>query len=240
MTKAVFFDFYFTLCVWEQSLELRLQKIAGRYGLDIDPKRYIKAHANLYAEASGSDPIEHSLLGTMQEIVESYCEFIKQLGVQEHVEQIAWELLQSEHSLFAANAATLYDDVMPTLQHLRSAGFKLAIVSNWDTPLDPLTERLGISDYFDAIVASHDVRVRSAKPDPHIFMYTLAAVGVSAEETVHVGDTYAADIVGAKNVGIRPILLDRDGTQTGKWSETIQSLSELPELLSPYKRSNAR
>ena len=128
----------------------------------------------------------------------------------------------------------LYDDVVPTLQRLRAAGFKLAIVSNWDTPLDPLTERLGIAEYFDAIVASHDVRVRSEKPDPHIFNYALTAIGVSAEEVVHVGDTYAADIIGAKDVGIRPILLDRDGTQTGRWNETVQSLSELPEMLGPH------
>ena len=231
MIKAVFFDFYYTLCVWGQSLESRLQKITERYEFEIDPERYREARKDLYAEASGSDPTEHSLLGTMREIIESYCEFIRQLGVQEHVEQMAWELLQSEHSLFAADAAVLYDDVVPTLQYLRGAGFKLAIVSNWDTPLDPLTERLGIAHYFDIIVASHDGRVRSAKPDPHIFNYTLAAVGVSAEETVHVGDTYEADIIGARDVGIRPILLDRDRTQIGKWGETIQSLSELPALL---------
>lgn len=231
MIKAVFFDFYYTLGVWGQSLKPRVQEIAARYGVEIDWERYAAARENLYSDASGSDPTAHTLLGTMQEIVESYCEFVRELGVQEHVDQITWELLQSEHSLFAANAATLYDDTIPTLEHLRDAGFKLAIVSNWDTPLDPLTERLGIADYFDTITASHDERVKSAKPDPHIFNYTLAKVGVSAEETVHVGDTYEADIVGARNVGIRPILIDRDGTQTGKWDETIQSLSELPALL---------
>ena len=159
---------------------------------------------------------------------------MRELGIQEHVEQIAWELLQSGHPLFAASNAKLYDDVIPTLQHLRDADFKLAIVSNWDTPLDPLTERLGIADYFDVITASHDVRVRSEKPDPHIFNYTLEAVGVSAEEAVHIGDTYEADIVGAEGVGIRPILLDRDGTQAGRSDETIQSLAELPEMLIPY------
>ena len=232
MIKAVFFDFYQTLGVWGESLRPRLQKITDRYDCEIEWERYATARENLYADASGSDPSEHSLFGTMQEIIESYYEFIKELGVQEHVEQITWELLQSEHSLFAASAATLYNDTIPTLQHLRDAGFKLAIVSNWDTPLDPLTERLGIAHYFDIIVASHDTRVLSAKPDPHIFNYTLTAVGVSAEETVHVGDTYEADIIGAKNVGIRPILIDRDGTQTGRWHETIQNLSELPELLS--------
>ena len=232
MIKAVFFDFYQTLGVWGESLRPRLQKITDRYGCKIDWERYATARENLYADASGSDPTAHSLLGTMKEIIESYCEFVKALGVQEHVEQVTWELLQSEHSLFAASAATLYDDTVPTLQHLRDAGFKLAIVSNWDTPLDPLTERLGIAHYFDIIVASHDARVLSAKPDPHIFNYTLAAVGVSAAEAVHVGDTYEADIVGARDVGIRPILIDRDNTQAGRWDETIQSLSELPALLS--------
>ena len=162
------------------------------------------------------------------------CEFIREVGIETHVEQIAWELLQSGHYLFAANSITLYDDAIPTLQHFRDEGFKLAIVSNWDTPLDPLTERLGIADYFDTITASHDMRVRSEKPDPHIFNYALAAVGVSAEEVVHVGDTYEADIVGAQGVGIRPILLDRNGTQTGRWGETIQSLTELLELLEEH------
>lgn len=231
MVKAVFFDFYNTLCTWGQPLIARLQKIADRYGFEIDAARYAAARENLYAEASGSDPTTHTLLGTMQEIIESYCEFVRELGVQEHVEQVTWELLQSEHSLFAASAATLYDDTVPTLQHLRDAGFKLAIVSNWDTPLEPLTERLGIAEYFDAIVASHDARVRSEKPDPHIFNYALTAVNVSVEKVVHVGDTYQADIVGARGVGIRPILLDRDGTQADRWEEAIQSLSELPEML---------
>ena len=234
MVEAIFFDFYKTLCVWGQPLETSLQKIADRYRFEIDWERYATARERLYADASGSDPTEHSLLGTMQEIVESYYEFIRELGVQEHIEQMTWELLQSEHSLFGATNATLYDDTIPTLQHLRNEGFKLAIVSNWDTPLDPLTERLGIAHYFDVIVASHDARVRSAKPDSHIFNYTLAAIGISAEETVHVGDTYEADIIGARNAGIRPILIDRDGSQIGKWDETvtIQSLSELPKLLS--------
>ena len=232
MIKAVFFDFYQTLGVWGESLRPRVQKIAARYACEIEWERYDTARGNLYADASGSDPTTHDLLETMQQIIESYRDFLAALGVRDYLDQMTWELLQSEHSLFAANAATLYDDTVPTLEHLRDAGFKLAIVSNWDTPLDPLTERLGVADYFDTITASHDERVRSAKPDPHIFNYTLAAVGVSAEEAVHVGDTYEADIVGARDVGIRPILIDRDGTQVGRWKETIRSLSELPKLLS--------
>lgn len=231
MIKAVFFDFYYTLCVWGLPLEDSLQRIAERYKFDIDWALYDEVVLNLFAEASDTDPSNHSLLATMDKIVESYCDFMKNLGVREHADQMAWELLQAGHSLFAANVASLYDDTVPTLQRLKDDGYKLAIVSNWDTPLDPLAERLGIAHFFDIIVASHDVRVRSAKPDPHIFKYTLKAVGVSAKETVHVGDTFEADIIGAQGVGIRPILIDREGSQLGRWDETIRSLAELPELL---------
>ena len=232
MIKAVFFDFYQTLSGWGQtSFEASLKKIAARYRAEIDWERYDTALESLFVGAPVSNPPTCSLLKSVMATMDRQCEFIRKLGIEEHVEQIAWELLQSGHPLFAVTNATLYDDVVPTLQHLRDSGFKLAIVSNWDTPLDPLLERLGIVDYFDVIVASHDVRVKSEKPDPHIFNYALTAVGVAVEEAVHVGDTYEADIIGARNVGIRPILLDRDGTQVGRWNETVQSLAELPGIL---------
>ncbi len=232
MIKAIFFDFYETLCFHRYSLEKNLERIADRYGVDVNWERCETALESLFADTSVPDPTaEFSLLELSITVMKRECEFIREVGIEKHVEQIAWELLQSGHYLFAANSIKLYDDAIPTLQGFRDEGFKLAIVSNWDTPLEPLTERLGIAEYFDAIVASHDGRVRSEKPDSHIFNCALTAVGVSAAEAVHVGDTYAADIVGAKGVGIRPILLDRNGTQTGRWDETIQSLSELPELL---------
>ncbi len=235
MVQAVFFDFYETLCFHRHSLAENLERIAERYGVEVNWERCETAMERLFASTSAPAPTTHySLLESSITVMLRECEFVREVGVEKHVEQIAWELLQSGHYVFAANSATLYDDVVPTLEHLRDAGFKLAIVSNWDTPLDPLTERLGISHYFDTITASHDMRVRSEKPDPHIFNYTLAAVGVSAAEVVHVGDTYEADIVGAEGVGIRPILLDRDNTQAGRWNETIQRLSELPEMLIPH------
>ena len=235
MIRAVFFDFYETLCFHRYSLEENLERIAKRYEVEVNWERCKIAMEHLLVDTSVPDPTaEFSLIELSITVMKRECEFIREVGIEKHVEQIAWELLQSGHYLFAANSIRLYDDAIPTLQHFRDKGFKLAIVSNWDTPLEPLTERLGIADYFDAIVASHDVRVRSEKPDPHIFNCALAAVGVSAAEVVHIGDTYAADIVGAEGVGIRPILLDRDGTQVGKWDETIQSLSELPGMLIPH------
>ena len=232
MIKTVFLDFYKTLYFHRHTLEENLRRIAKRYGVEVNWERCETAMERLFAGTSApAPPTEFSLLELSITVMKRECEFIREVGIEKHVEQITWELLQSGHCLFAANSSALYNDAIPTLQHFRDEGFRLAIVSNWDTPLDPLTERLGIAEYFDAIVASHDARVRSEKPDPHIFNYALEAVGVSAEEVVHVGDTYEADIVGAEGVGIRSILLDRDSTQASRWKETIQSLSELPELL---------
>ena len=236
MVQAVFLDFYETLYFHSHSLQENLKRIAKRYSVEVNWERCETAMERLFIGTSAPDPTtEFSLLELSITVMRQECEFIREVGIEKHVEQIAWELLQSGHRLFAANSSALYSDVVPTLQHFRDEGFKLAIVSNWDTPLDPLTERLGIAEYLDAIVASHDARVRSVKPDPHIFNYTLEAMDVSAAEVIHVGDTYEADIVGAQGVGIRPILLDRDGTQTGRWRETIQSLAELPELLTVQK-----
>ena len=222
----------------EQSFERSLWKIAARYDVEINWECFETAMEHLFVSTLAPVPTtDYSLLESLITVMIRECEFMREIGIENHVEQIAWELLQfAGYPLFAGYNTILYNDVVPTLEHLQNVGFKLAIVSNWDTPLDPLTERLGIAVYFDAIIASHDARVRSENSNPHIFNYPLTAVGVSAEEVVHVGDAYEADIVGAQGVGVRPILLDREGSQLSRWDETIRSLVELPELLNSERQ----
>ena len=231
MTKTVFFDFFATLIFWTQPLRITLRKIADRYQLPLNWSAYDEARAILTETYEASKPTDN-IRDTMFKQMDSCCAILKKLGVREHVEQIAWEVLQYEHALFSRNNATLYEDILPTLNQLQKMDLKMGIISNWDTPLHAMVEELEIAPYFEVVVASHDQRVGSAKPDAAIFEYALNAVGVSPEEAVHVGDSFEADIMGAHAAGIRAILLDRDGTQTGRWSETIQTLHTLPDLLS--------
>ena len=84
----------------------------------------------------------------------------------------------------------------------------------------------------DAVVVSAAVNKR--KPSPEIFLNTLKELGVSADETVFVGDTLDADIDGAKSVGMKAIYIQRrienaDGHV--KPDTTIKSLEELPSVL---------
>ena len=231
MTKTVFFDFFATLIFWTQPLRVTIRKIADRYQLRLDWSVYDEARAILTEAYEASKPTDN-IRDTIFRQLDGCCAFLRKLGVHEHVEQIAWEVLQYEHALFSRNNATLYEDVLPTLDRLQQMNLKMGIISNWDTPLHAMVEELGLAPYFDVVVASHDQRVRSAKPDAAIFEYALNAVGVSPEEAVHVGDSFEADIIGAHATGIRAILLDRDGTQTEQWGETIQTLHALPDLLS--------
>ena len=234
MTNAVFFDFFATLIFWTQPLHVTIRKIADRYQLRLDWAAYDEAQAILTEAYEASKPTDN-IRDTIFRQLDACCTFLRKLGMREHVDQIAWEVLQYEHALFSRNNATLYKDVLPILNQFQQTDLKMGIISNWDTPLHAMVEELGLAPYFNVVVASHDQRIRSAKPDAAIFEYALNAVGVSPEEAVHVGDSFEADIMGAHTAGIRAILLDRDGTQTGRWGETIRTLHALPDLLNVHQ-----
>ena len=69
------------------------------------------------------------------------------------------------------------------------------------------------------------------KPDPAIFRTGLDAMQVQPSESVYVGDVYAIDVLGARSVGMRAILIDPFGVYDHQDCPHISSLSELPDLL---------
>ena len=86
---------------------------------------------------------------------------------------------------------------------------RIVIVTN--NLLDEQQDKLqycGLAPLVDALVASEDVGV--SKPDPDIFRIALDRAGVSADEAVMVGDSWANDIAGARNAGIRAVWFNPD------------------------------
>lgn len=102
-----------------------------------------------------------------------------------------------------------YDDVAPALRRLRSAGVKTGIISNWDSRLEGILEGLGLRELLDDVVCSAVEGLH--KPDPRIFDLACARMGVDPRRAVHVGDHYHADVVGARVIGMTPVLIDRHG-----------------------------
>jgi HAD superfamily hydrolase (TIGR01549 family) len=123
----------------------------------------------------------------------------------------------------------VYPCVPETLQALKEAGFTLGMVSNRSKPCQEHCEQLGILKYFDfAYVAAE---VNAWKPDPRIFDRALDLTGFPSERTIYVGDNYYADIVGAKNAGLQPVLLDPINIFPDADCTVIQSIRELGSML---------
>jgi len=91
-------------------------------------------------------------------------------------------------------------------------------------------------DYFDHLTFSDETG--SAKPNPRQFLYTCHMLGVAPEHTVHVGDLEETDIAGAREAGLRSILITNGRTisQTAA-TATITSMSELPDILKRWEVS---
>ncbi len=86
---------------------------------------------------------------------------------------------------------------------LRAAGVAVAVVSNSEGRLAELLTEIGMADRFVAIADSG--RLGIDKPDPRIFDWVAAQLGVAPATLIHVGDSWAADVVGARAVGARAI-----------------------------------
>jgi len=116
-----------------------------------------------------------------------------------------------------------------TVAALRERGLALGIVSNTDGRLDGRLRRIGIRDHFDFVIDS--VVVGVSKPDPRIFALALEEVSLAAPEVVFVGDYYVVDVVGARNVGMTPVLFDPQGVYGEVDCEVITRLDGVVPLV---------
>jgi FMN phosphatase YigB (HAD superfamily) len=115
------------------------------------------------------------------------------------------------------------------LQSLKTAGYILGLVSNREKPYGEKLKELKLDSYFKFTLAS--VEVNSFKPDRVIFERALELAGASAPETMYVGDNYFADVVGARRVGIIPVLYDPTRLFPDAECAVIRSFGEFAELL---------
>ena len=109
--------------------------------------------------------------------------------------------------------------------------YKLGIISNFAIPecVHKLLKVANLDELFDVVVVSAAVNKR--KPSPEIFQSTLKMMGVTAAETVFVGDTIDADIEGPKAIGMKTIYIERRVQKASEKfcpDQTIKSLNELP------------
>jgi len=120
----------------------------------------------------------------------------------------------------------LYDDTVPVLEALRGHGLRLGLISNGQRDLEEFARH----HLLDVDVAVGSKSHGRTKPHASIFETALAGLGVAASEAVMVGDSYADDIEGARSLGMRAILLDRDERYPEE-DDRITDLHALPAAL---------
>ena len=231
MVKAVFFDFYNTLVRFWPPLDEIQQASCRELGLNVTKEGIRKGYmlADEYMSTENSKvPLAKR---TVEERGRFFAEYerliIKGTGVDVTLrlaEQV-WEMAVQIPKDF-----DLFEDVLSGLELLKKRGVVLGVISNLRNDMGELCERLGLTPYLDFFVTSTDAGAE--KPHAPIFLTALKRAQVEPGEAVHVGDQYHSDVRGAREVGITPVLMDREG-----WHQDITdcpritSVTDLDQLI---------
>jgi FMN hydrolase / 5-amino-6-(5-phospho-D-ribitylamino)uracil phosphatase len=219
--RAVLFDVDFTLCRPGPELSAdRYARIAARHGVALDTSRYDDAREEAVLNLKRHPELLHddSLWHRFTEEI-----FIGMGGPPTLATECATEI---EEGWGISENFELFEDVLPVLDELRAARLKIAVVSNGIRDLTQFVahHRLDV----DAIVDSRSHG--RVKPHPTIFQAALAALNVSPEEAVMVGDSLEEDVEGAQALGMRAILIDREQRRPDV-EERLVDLFGLPAAL---------
>jgi putative hydrolase of the HAD superfamily len=151
----------------------------------------------------------------------------------QQVEELAWRWY-----LPLTRCATVEPMMHDVLAGFVRRGLRLGIVSNTFVPGEVLDRHMQQEDllrYFPVRLYSCDVRYR--KPDRRIFEQALHEVGLGSRETMFVGDSLHADIVGARRCGMVSVFKDPTGKKehwTIRPTHRIVSVAELPGIVDSY------
>lgn len=228
---VIFFDAAGTLFTVNGSVGERYARLARAYGKDVDVRAL---EAGFRRSFPNAPPL--AFPGAPQEKLEELekrwwravvYDIFSRFGTFPRFEDYFGALYAS----FARPEAwRLYPETQSTLTTLCERGYRLGVISNFDSRLFDLLDGLGIAERFDPIVASS--HADAAKPAAAIFRQALAAADATAEQSVHVGDSYELDVAGARAAGLAAVLVDR-GTPARATTDclVVRRLDEVPALL---------
>jgi putative hydrolase of the HAD superfamily len=219
--RAVLLDVDFTLARPGPELGPEGYRRAGeRHGLALDPALYEESRLAALDRLQRHPDHEHDdelWIAFTEEIVHGMGgEPGKARACAEELVQ-AWE----QHERF-----TLYEDALPALSALRRHGVKIGLISNGSRDLVAFVVHHGLDA--DCVVGSR--AFGRTKPHPEIFRHALALLEVEPEDAAMIGDSYEDDIEGARALGMKAFLLDRDGRRPDE-PDRLTDLFSLPAAL---------
>ena len=209
--RAVFFDVYNTIARFWPPREAIQSEACQAFNISVVSHGiaigYASADEFMARENAGNHPLRSKNSEETKAFFARYEQLILEgAGVNADLELSSriWERVRQ-----IPYGMSIFEDVIPALVRLRSLGFIVGVISNVAQSGSELTDTLGLTGHLDVAVTSGEVG--REKPHPPVFLEALRRAGVTPENAVHIGDQYTSDVLGARNVGIHPILLDRYG-----------------------------
>jgi HAD superfamily hydrolase (TIGR01549 family) len=224
-TVAVFFDVDFTLIHPGPRFQgVGYEASCARHGIAVD----VSAFDAAVAGAAG-------VLETAGHLYEAdlYLQYTRRIielmgGRGPAVDDVAREIYEdwAQHHHFS-----LYDDVPGVLRTLSDRAIRIGLISNSHRCLASFQSHFELDGLISVTVSSSDHGLM--KPHPGIFRAALELMQVPAAGAAMVGDSLTHDVLGARRVGMRGILLARGGAAAAGDAgvEVIATLAELPALL---------
>jgi 2-haloalkanoic acid dehalogenase type II len=216
--KAVLFDLGDTLVKTADVMET-FQRILSEYGINRTKVEIIAAH-----EQAGSQlGFEHMKTMGDDYWVKRNEIFLEKLGLfgREELARVIAE------QWWEYSEVVIHTDVEETLNQLKQRGLKTGIITNGlQTDFEKIMAKTRLNRAFFDIVVTVDT-FGQMKPEKEIFHSALSILNVAPYEALFVGDTIEYDYEGAKNAGLKALLIDRDG----RINENVEKIRSLREIL---------
>ena len=233
MIKAIFFDWFYTLARFEPPRHQLYGQVFREFGVELSPEKVMRGILiadQYFFEENAKSPVSKR---SPEEQVKVYIQYPNTILTEAGAKaprELPLKILKRVREQFKGVTFALFDDVLSTLKTLKQQSFILGLLTNLDSDMVSICRELGLEPYIDFVVTAKEAG--ADKPNSPIFLAALDKAGVNASEAVHVGDQYKLDVIGARAVGINPILVDRyDIYPEVSDCPRIHSLAELAQHL---------
>lgn len=162
-----------------------------------------------------------------------YAPFYEHLGIAAESIPTAIEMTRDANNEGLGIWKVPVDGFEETMDELDLRGLAVGIISNSDGRLEARLGEIGIRHRFDFVLDSAVVGV--SKPHPRIFELATEASGLPPSETAYVGDYYEVDVVGARGVGMTPVLFDPYGAYDDVDCDVMKRFCDIVGLVDTWR-----
>ncbi|EJB8688656.1 HAD family hydrolase [Vibrio parahaemolyticus] len=213
MLKAIFFDMDETLCGTSQADKAAGQKFAAwiqqTYPQISDPQAFLQRYLQgVYKKLNAEFP---QLVALLPDENAFRCGLIQTILAEKGIHIDAEQAQQAQHYFDSARmgAFTFFPGVKEMLTDLRKH-YKLVVITNGPIfSQHPKLKATQMDEWVDHIIVGGEEP--EEKPAASIFQKALNLVDIKPEEALHIGDSLAADIAGANNMGILSVWVNATG-----------------------------